>query len=187
MECGMAVWKRFAVALLWLLPAWPACAQEVSVETSRQGEFIIIEASADLQADVRTIWQVLTDYDHLSDFIPDMKSSRVLSRNADGVVVEQKGEFSFLFFSRPVEVQLVVVESPPRRVVSRAISGSFREMSGSYQLEPVPGGIRLLYSGRMVPDFDMPPLFGMMAVRIVAQRRFSAMVREIIRRAALPR
>jgi ribosome-associated toxin RatA of RatAB toxin-antitoxin module len=183
MECVMPVWPGYSFALLGLLSAGPAMAQDISVETSRVGELIMIEAAADLPVSVRAAWDVLTDYDHLADFIPDMKSSRVLSRGSEGVKVEQKGEFSFLFLSRTVDVTLMVTESPPVRVASRAIAGSFRELSGSYQLEPLAHGMRLRYSGRMIPDFDMPPLFGMLAVRAVAEKRFSAMAREIMRRA----
>lgn len=146
-----------------------------------------IEASAELQADVRVVWQTLSDYDRLAEFIPNLKSSRVLARTAEGVVVEQQGEYSFLFFSQPVEVRLLVVESPPHRIVSRAINGSFREMTGSYELSPVAGGVRLRYSGRMRPDFDLPPVFGVVAARVAAHRQFRGMVDEIMRRAATAR
>lgn len=161
----------------------PLCAQEIRIETTRQGDFILVEASAEVQADVRIVWQVLSDYDHLAEFIPDLKSSRVIGRSAEGVVVEQIGEYSFLFFRQPIEVRLQVVETPPHRIVSRAIAGSFSEMTGSYDLSPISGGVRLLYAGRMRPNFDVPPFFGMVAARSAAEKQFRGMVREIIRRA----
>lgn len=180
----MPYWKRFAVVVFGLLTALPVFAQEIKVETSRQGEFILIEASAELRADVRTAWEVLTDYDHLADFIPDMKSSRVIVRTPDGVIVEQKGEFGFLFFTQPLDVNLAVTETPRRRIVSRGITGPFKELAGAYELEPTPEGVRLHYSGRMVPDFELPPLFGMYAMRAAAKKRFAAMAQEIVKRAA---
>jgi hypothetical protein len=165
----------------------PAFAQEVSVETTRKGDFIVIEASADLMADVRVVWQTLSDYDHLAEFIPNLKLSRVLARTAEGVVVEQQGEYSFLFFSQPIEIRLLITETPPHRIVSRAISGSFREMSGSYDLSPIAGGVRLRYAGRMQPSFDLPPFFGVVAARSAAERQFRGMVDEIMRRDAKAR
>ena len=111
---------RNGYAFLSLLP-WlfflgsmaDSCAQDVSVETTRQGDHIVIEASAELQADVRIVWQVLSDYDRLAEFIPNLKVSRVLSRTADGVVLEQQGEYAFLFFSQPIDVRLLIIELPP--------------------------------------------------------------------------
>lgn len=161
-----------------------ARAQDVSVETTRQGDYIVIDAGAEVQADVRIVWEVLSDYDHLAEFIPNLKVSRVLSRSTDGVVVEQQGEYAFLFFSQPIEVRLLVVETPPHRIVSRAISGSFREMTGSYELAPIPGGVKLRYVGRMLPNFDLPPFFGVVAARAAAEKQFRGMVAEIRRRAA---
>ena len=32
-------------------------------------------ASAEMQVDPRTVWSVITDYDHLAEFIPYMRSS----------------------------------------------------------------------------------------------------------------
>jgi carbon monoxide dehydrogenase subunit G len=179
--------QQLGTLLVFLLLAGgaaPALAQEVIVDASRDGEYVVIEASAELQADVRIVWQTLSDYDRLAEFIPNLKSSRVVSRSAEGVVLEQQGEYSFLFFSRPVDVRLLVVESPPHRIVSRAIGGSFRDMSGVYELSPVPGGVKLRYSGRILPNFDLPPVFGVIAARAAAYRQFRGMVDEIVRRAA---
>ena len=183
MACRYVFGTLFAFLLL-LGGIAPACAEEISIETTRRGDYILIDASADLQADVRLVWQVLSDYDHLAEFIPDLKLSRVIERNADGVVVEQQGEYSFLFFNQPIEVRLLVVESPPHRIVSRAIAGSFREMTGSYELAPIPGGVRLRYTGRILPNFDLPPFFGVVVARAAAEKQFRGMVDEVIRRAA---
>jgi carbon monoxide dehydrogenase subunit G len=160
----------------------PAQAQEFESEAQRQGEFITVQASVDLPVDRRTVWGVVTDYDRLAEFIPDMEYSRVVSRNPPGVVVRQKGEFGILFFSRVVEIELAVVESPPHAVVSRLISGNLRDLSGRYDLEERGEGTRLVYRGRLLPEYDLPPLIGLAMVRHSLNRHFGAMVREILRR-----
>jgi len=165
----------------------PAAAEEIRVEVVRDGDFITVKASAELKASPRIAWEVLTDYDHLAEFIPDIHSSRVLRREADGVVVEQIGEFGFLFFRQRIEVTMAVSEEPPWRVVARAIAGNMKDMEGRYELQPSETGIKLGYYGRFVPDFFLPPLIGMPIVRRSLERRFRAMVEEIERRDALAR
>ena len=176
-----------AAALGVLSAAQPATAQEISMRAERQGEFVVVSATVELQVEQRLAWDVLADYDHLAEFIPDMQSSRVLARNADGVIVEQKGEIGFLIFRQPVDVRLVVSEFPPQRIVARAISGNLKEMEARYELESSSAGVKISYFGRFIPDFLLPPVFGTALVYNSLAKQFRAMVAEIQRRDALAR
>ena len=186
----VAAVRRRAGALFLLLlladalrGAPAASVDRISVETDGQGELITVTASADMQVDPRTVWAVISDYDRLADFIPDMRSSRVIRRDGDQVLVEQTGEFGFLFFRQPVEVRLAVSESPPRRIVAHAVGGNLQSMEGRYAVESLPGNlVRLSYSGRLVPGFQVPPFVGRIAVRSTMDRQFRALVQEIVRR-----
>lgn len=164
-----------------------ACAGELTIDVSREGEFVSVKASVEVDADMGIAWEVLTDYDHLARFIPDMKSSRVVKRDGSSVVVEQKGEFGFLFFSKDIDVTLAVSEQPPRRIDARAIAGNLKDLEASYELKGSAGGMQLGYTGRFVPDFFLPPLIGMPLVRRSLERRLRAMVDEIERRNRLVR
>lgn len=176
----------FALAAAQGLPG-RAGAQELVIEVERQGEFITVSASALMQVDARIAWEVLSDYDNLAHFIPDMKSSRVVSRRGDRVVVEQKGEFGFFFYRQSVNVTLEVLEQPQRRIVARRIDGNIRELETRYDLETTAAGVHFDYTGRFIPNFSLPPLIGMPIVRRIVERRFRAMVEEIVRRDALAR
>src|SRR6266571_3683729 len=118
---GMSVTPtRFGAALFFTLALAPgfgraAAAETIETRIERQGEYITVSASAVMQVDARIAWEVLSDYDNLAQFIPDMKSSRVVSRSGDRVVVEQKGEIGFFFYRQPVDVTLEVLEQPHRR------------------------------------------------------------------------
>jgi carbon monoxide dehydrogenase subunit G len=168
--------------------ALAAGVDRINVETDGQGELITVTASADMQVDPRTVWAVISDYDRLAEFIPDMRSSRVIRRDGDQVLVEQTGEFGFLFFRQPIEVWLAVSESPPRRIVAHAVGGNLQSMEGRYVVESLAGNqVRLSYSGRLVPGFQVPPFVGRMAVRSTMDRQFRALVQEIVRRDAAVR
>jgi len=161
-------------------------AAEVAVQVTRDGEVFQVDASADIEGNVARTWRVLTDYGRFAEFIPDLHSSRVVSRDGQQVVVEQKGEARVLFFSFPIDVRLAITEYPNERLVSRAVAGNFREMRGAYSLEAGQGRILLRYAGRMVPDFFVPPLIGTLALRQNVEASFRALVAEIERQHQKP-
>lgn len=173
--------SRTLLALcLWVSLQVPAA--EVVVQATRDGDVLLIEATADFEGTIAQTWQVLTDYDRLHEFIPHLRLSRVIERGRGAVTVEQKGEARLLIFSYPIEVRLAINEFPPGKVVSRAVAGNFKEMSGVYTLDGQQGRVRLRYSGRMTPDFFVPPLVGTWILRHHVHETFSALVDEIVRR-----
>jgi len=167
---------------LALCAAAAAPAADVVVHATREGDVLRIEANAELEGSVLAAWQVLTDYERLHEFIPNLRASRVVERGRGEVIVEQKGEARFLFFSYPLEVRFAISEFPYGRIVSRAVGGSFRELSGTYLVEAQRGRVRLRYSGRLAPDFYVPPLVGTWLLRSHVEETFSALVEEIERR-----
>lgn len=163
-------------------------AQELHIASSDESSAITVSASADMRVQLATAWSVLTDYDHLAEFIPGMRSSRVVQRNGDQLLLEQTGVLGFLIFQQPIAVKLAVTEWPPQRIVAHAVGGNLKEMEGSYTLETLPNGaVRLSYSARLLPDFPVPPVVGPLVVRHLVARQFSAMVNEIVRRDTLAR
>jgi hypothetical protein len=156
-------------------------AAEVSVRATRNGDVLEVVASAEFEGNVARTWQVLTDYGRMAEYVHSLEVSRVVSRERNSAVVEQKGEARVLFFSYPINVRLAVTEHPYERVESRAIAGNFREMRGAYVLEAREGRIKLRYTGRLVPDFFIPPLIGTLVLRRNVEETFRAMVEEIER------
>jgi len=154
-----------------------------------------IDASADLDADQAVVWETLTDYERLPQFVPGIRRVRVLeSREEAGrqhLVVEQSGELRFLFFSRRVAVLLDVQQQPRSRVDAHALprppvrgtdESSLQHFEGTYTLRPIPGGVQLGYRARFEPEFSLPPILGPLAVRVTMQAQFEAMLAEIDRR-----
>ena len=173
------------LAALVLHGVTAGAADDLSVDVDRHGRSFSVRAEATLAAPVATVWEVLTDYDHLARFIPGMSSSAVRLRAGSRVLVEQKGEARFLVFSYPIEVRLEILESPHDSISSRGVGGNVKRMSGRYDLQSASGGLRLRYAGEFEPDFELPPVIGTLAVRSMVEEQFAAMVAEIERRAAL--
>jgi ribosome-associated toxin RatA of RatAB toxin-antitoxin module len=158
--------------------------RQVHFSAAREGELVKVSASVELPVEPARAWDVLTDYAHYAEFISGLDESRVVERNAQGLIIEQKGELGVMFFKQRVKTRMLVVESPPASVVSRGIDGSFKDLRGRYDLQPSAFGVRLQYSGSFVPDFYVPPLVGMAVVRYCLERNFSELAGEILRRGA---
>jgi hypothetical protein len=169
------------ILLVLLVLLVPARAAEVTVNATRSGQTLQVEANAEFEGNLARVWKVLTDYDRLSAFVPDLHVSRVISRDRNHALVEQKGTARFLFWSIPMDVRLAVTEFPHERVESRSVAGNFREMQNSYRLEVRQGHVHLHYSGRMVPDFDVPPLIGTWILHSHVESTFRALVNEMER------
>lgn len=81
------------------------------------------------------LWSVLTDYDHLDRFIPNLASSRLLWRRGNRVAVEQVGaqQFCGLRFTAKVNLELLEEQSLGR-LTFRMLEGDFRCFEGTWQI-----------------------------------------------------
>lgn len=80
------------------------------------------------------IWQVLTDYEHLSQFIEEMDSSGVLADSGNAKIIYQAGTGSFLFFRRHLYVKLMVQEFFPDSISFYQLHGPFKDYYGYWHL-----------------------------------------------------
>lgn len=168
------------LTLSWGAPA--GAADDLTVQARRRGEALEVDCRATVFAPADLVWQTLTDYNRLAEFIPGMRRSRVVATRADGVLVEQSGEAKFLFLSFPIDVVLLSTERPPHAIDVRMEKGSLRRLEGGYRIAPHPGGRVVLTWSGMIEAASAPPLFGEFLMRASIEDQFRGMVREIERR-----
>jgi ribosome-associated toxin RatA of RatAB toxin-antitoxin module len=164
--------------------ARPAVAASIAIDAERNGDTIDIRASAVLKADAATSWRVLTDYDRYTEFIPELRESRVVARRDATVTVEQSGDAALWLFRIPLHITFEIQETPPRSLQSRAVAGGLRALRSRYVLTPVGLGMRLDYVGHVAPGFE---LFGPIEQTVVENnvaRQFQALADEIERQSA---
>jgi len=171
-------------ALLLAAAGAARAAEEVSVEATRRDDALELVCRAMLDAPLELIWQTLTDYDRLAEFIPGMRRSRLLERRGAVAVIEQSGDAGFLFFSFPLDVTLASTERPPHTLEVKLLKGDLKRLDGAYRIEPQADGRILLTWSGIVEALSMPPLLGELVMRANIADQFRGMVREIERRAA---
>lgn len=118
-----------------------------------------IHAITTLPFTAEQLWQILTDYDNLASFIPNLTRSRRLSHPDGGIRLEQVGAQSFLNVKFCARVVLDTVETFPQQICFAMVEGDFRQFEGQWTLEPLAGPTprtRLGYDLLICPPLAMP-------------------------------
>jgi len=148
-----------------------------------EGSHVVSWGSVEVVATPAAAFEVLTDYGRMARFLPGMVASKVVSRDGRSVVVEQTADVGVLFFSQSVTVRLAIDELPPYRLTLRALSGSFKELTGTYVLTRRQDSTLIEYNARFIPDFHLPRVVGKYAVQHSLERHLDGLAAEIGRRA----
>lgn len=130
---------------------------EISTEKRPAKERRIV-ASVSIPQPIERVWQVITDYEHLADFVPNLTTSRLLSNDEGRIRLEQIGTECFLKFKFCARVVLDMTEQFPHEVGFSMQEGDFRQFKGSWKLEPSEDNrsTRLCYDLAVKPPRAMP-------------------------------
>lgn len=170
---------RAVVIACVALPSAIGRAADVNVVVRRTADAVVIEADALVNADAGTAWRVLTDYDRYADFVPGLRSSRVVARNGDHLTGAQSGEAPLWLLAMPFDITYEVTEMPPFRVDSIATANAVRAFVSRYVLTPSGNGVRIEYAGNLAPRRAWLGRFEQLAVRQGVIREFQALADEI--------
>ena len=85
-----------------------------------------------------SLWSVLTDYDRLSNFIPNLLSSKELFRSKTNLQVRQIGSQDFLGLKFSAEVLLDLYEDRENGLIKfNLIKGDFRKFEGYWKIQSI--------------------------------------------------
>ena len=169
-----------------LLFAMPAMAQpsnpEVAVKrVDSEGQQVFdVVASGTVKAAPAAVWKVLTDYEAMPEFVPDLEKTKVISRAGNRVLIEQAGVARFLFLSRAIELVVHASEEPMTSIDIKLVSGDMKVYTCRWEMTPLPdGGTRIAYTGTMVPKFYVPGMLGSNIIRRDIERMMKAVLERL--------
>lgn len=169
------------VACCLLAAAHTHAEAQVSVEADATR--IRIEAQIVTAVNRDLAWQVLSDYDHWAEFIPDMLSSRVVSRPGEPLLVEQRGVVPWMR-NFPLVVIARIEETPKRSLKFQRVAGNIKSIEGEWRIQGR-SKVRLTYHATVEPGFALPPQVSVEIFRQDAKARLEAMAAEMARRKTL--
>lgn len=154
-----------------------------SIDVSRAGDGYVVKATMDVPVTVKQAWSVLTDFENLSRWVPDLTRSRVISRAKDVAIVEQTGTTKVgpARFTYTTEGSVRLKE--PVSIQSRQIKGDMRRLESSIVLRPAGGGTRISYRLEVTPGPLASAALSDEFLRIQIGNQWDAIIAEMIRRA----
>jgi Polyketide cyclase / dehydrase and lipid transport len=167
--------------------AKPALSDEndIDVRASKTGEVIVVDVDLAVRASQDEVWTVLTDYDHMGQFVANLESSAIISRAGNTLDVMQKGKAHYGLLSFPFESVRRIVLTPSREIHSKIVSG---DMAGSeITTRVVSDGAMTQVSVRsqFVPTRWIPPLIGPQVIASETRKQWFTLREEVLRRRAL--
>ena len=126
--------------------------------------------------------EVLTDFDHMAAFVPNLLSSRLLSRSGNVYHIAQQGRARFGPLSFAFESERRIELRPDGRLVSQALSGSTKYMRSELAVQAANGGTSINYHIEMSPDRWLPSGIGASFMRHELAEQFTALAHEMERR-----
>ena len=160
-------------------------APDVAV-TQADGSYTVA-ARFDVPQHPDAVLTVLTDYERIPRYMPEVESSVVRERRGSRVVVEQEAVAKFMFFSRRVHLVLEVDEAADSVRFVDVSGRSFAAYSGAWTLSGENGGTIVGYQLTARPAFDVPSFVLKRLMERDATRMIASLRGEIARAAPVTR
>ncbi|KAL2532833.1 hypothetical protein Adt_06184 [Abeliophyllum distichum] len=137
------------------------CAVEVVSWRERR-----IKGEISVNADVESVWNALTDYERLADFIPNLVSSgRIPCPHPGRIWLEQRGLQRALYWHIEARVVLDLQEfsnsENDRELRFSMVDGDFKKFEGKWSVKSGEGcsTTTLSYEVNVIPRFNFPAIF----------------------------
>jgi hypothetical protein len=174
-----------ALVLGTIVPAHDGAAQgndDIRVNVTREGDVVRVRADFVVSVGASQAFAVLTDYDHMRDFLPDVVESKVIQRAPNRWVVSQSVRMKLGFISVPLESVRQVDLEPPYKLVSHALSGTVSKAEVTTTLRETQGSTLVTYESEAALSSWLPAALGTGFIGAHIREQLTRMRAEMLRR-----
>jgi len=164
-------------------PAAAGAQADPAVSVSEAGGVYSVTASFTVPEETRFVLAALTDYADIPRFMPEVRSSTIIERSDDRVVVEQEAVARFLMFSRKVHLVLEVQQEGNTIRFRDRCGRSFARYEGAWVAAERDGRTAITYRLQAQPSFDVPEFLLKRLLKRDAQQMIERLKIEIAARA----
>jgi carbon monoxide dehydrogenase subunit G len=155
---------------------------DIKVSVTRKGDVVRVRADFVVAVGAPQAFAVLTDYDHMRDFLPDVVESKVIQRSPSRLVVSQSARMKVGFISVPFETVRQVDLEPPSKLVSHALSGTVSKAEVTTTLVEAQGTTLVTYESEAALNTWLPAGIGTSIIGTHIREQLTHMRAEMLRR-----
>lgn len=180
--------KKWFAGLLLLWPAFVTAAIEddpVEVNASRENGRVTVTARFLVPVSRELAWGVLTDYEKMPVFLPNLSESKVVQKTGSVLRIQQKGTVPFVLFSINYVSMRDVELLPDFEIRSNSVDGNTGQIHSVSKLLSVNSQTEYKLSTDWTPTSQIIAVLGTGTLRDLISQQLQAMRREMLRRQLL--
>lgn len=156
--------------------------QDIAIAAEARGDLVIVDANFTVPVTPGEAWMVLTDYDHMADFLPNVRSSKIVESAGNRVHVAQQGKAYYGPLSFSYYLVQEVALKPYTQIRSHAIGGTVKKADGYTWLIPEGSGTRIVYHSVSKPNLHLPRGIKQSFAANATREHFENIKKEVMRR-----
>ncbi|PKL41300.1 MAG: hypothetical protein CVV44_01305 [Spirochaetae bacterium HGW-Spirochaetae-1] len=171
--------------LLFVLFALPAAGEEldktsIHITSGLKNDFYETVAVGTINASPEIVWEMLTDFDHHAEFVPNVIKSRVIKTMGASSIIDKEVKFAFKRVSMVLEAVIIIKN---RLLRWHQQKGPFRINRGEWAIEKTDDGkCRVTYTLQVKPNFYVPIWMRRRLTESNVIKLFKALEKESIKR-----
>ena len=179
--------NRFASALAFAyVVAASAFAQDKgpikSVEVVQNNEGYVATVVMFAPVAHTVAWHVLTDFNNMEKWVPNVRESKITSRDGNTLMVEQKGVAKFALLTFPYTSVRKMQLQPQSTIQATQVTGSMRRLVSLMKVTPEGTGTRLDYKLEIEPSGVAATVMDKEYLQREITEQFKAIVAEMVKR-----
>ena len=177
LSCALASWGAPAAAS-------PAGDHDIVVQVRKEHSEFEINFEFTVPATIEQTWSVLADYEHMAQFVSNMDSSRIVSRDGNRITVAQTSHGKVGPVHVSVDGLREIVLTPPSEIRSHLVKGDLKASDFTTKLHDEGPVTRVTGYGKLVASAWVAWALGADAVAAQTRRQYGELRDEVLRRKA---
>ena len=162
--------------------AWASAdALEVDTYLVAKGKVAEVKAEFSVPLSAREVLDVLTDFEHMPQFVSDIHSVRLIREEENHKLIALKGVVEFFFIEFPIDVVMKVTLLPDDVIELQSVSGNMK-VQGVVKVNHSGAQTLVTYDARLSPEFWLPPILGPALISGQIKKQFVEQIAEMYRR-----
>jgi len=177
---------RLVVGVAAALLAWSTTAADTSpirsIDVTKDSDAYVADIVMFAPVPTAIAWAVLTDFDHMANWVPNVRESKIVSSDGNVLTIEQQGVAKFGLAQFPYTSVRQMTLDPENSVRAKQTKGSMKRLESVMNVSSEGNGTRLNYHLELVPSGLAATVMSKEFLQHEMTEQFTAIVQEMVRR-----